>query len=174
MSGATEADRRWLTAAVELSRLCSPTSTNYAVGAIIVDRDGAAIATGFTGEAGPRHHAEEVAFGKLTGEVTGKRAGERTGGVSGRPGLDLRGATIYTSLEPCTTRKSRPGTCTDLILAAGLQRVVLALREPLIFADCDGVEALTRRGVEVVEISELADLVRSVNAHVMAPARPLR
>jgi diaminohydroxyphosphoribosylaminopyrimidine deaminase/5-amino-6-(5-phosphoribosylamino)uracil reductase len=158
MSGATAADRRWLTAAVELSRLCSPTSTNYAVGAIIVDRDGAAIATGHTGETGSRQHAEEVAIGKL----------------AGRAGLDLRGATIYTSLEPCTTRKSRPGTCTDLILAAGLQRVVLALREPLIFADCNGVEALTRRGLEVIEISDLADLVRGVNAHVMAPARPRR
>jgi diaminohydroxyphosphoribosylaminopyrimidine deaminase/5-amino-6-(5-phosphoribosylamino)uracil reductase len=152
------ADRRWLNAAIELSRLSAPTSTNYAVGAIVVDRHGTALATGFTGELGPRDHAEEVAFGKL----------------AGRPGLDLDGATIYTSLEPCTTRKSRPGTCTDLILAAGLKRVVLALREPPIFADCDGVESLTRRGLEVIEISDLADLVRAINAHVMEPARPHR
>jgi diaminohydroxyphosphoribosylaminopyrimidine deaminase/5-amino-6-(5-phosphoribosylamino)uracil reductase len=162
MSGPTPADRRWLTAAIELSRLSAPTSTNFAVGAVVVDRHGTALATGYTGELGPRDHAEEVALGKL----------------AGRPGLDLSGATIYSSLEPCTARKSRPGTCTDLIIGAGLRRVVLALREPLIFADCHGVELLARQGAEVIEISDLGGLVRTVNAHVLQPdthgARPAR
>jgi diaminohydroxyphosphoribosylaminopyrimidine deaminase / 5-amino-6-(5-phosphoribosylamino)uracil reductase len=154
MSGATEADRRWLSSAIELSRLAPPTPTNYAVGAIVVDRAGGKLATGYTGEVDVRDHAEEVALAKL--------AGPR--------GLDLAQATIYSSLEPCTARKSRPGTCADLILAAGIGRVVIALREPLLFADCRGVETLRAGGVEVVEVVDLGRLVREINSHVLRPA----
>jgi diaminohydroxyphosphoribosylaminopyrimidine deaminase/5-amino-6-(5-phosphoribosylamino)uracil reductase len=149
MSSAGEDDRRRLAAAIELSRLAPRTPGNYAVGAIIVDGRGTVLATGYTGELGPRDHAEEVALAKLPAAI------------------DLSGATIYSSLEPCTARKSRPGTCTDLILAAGLRRVVMALREPLLFVDCRGVEMLRAGGAEVVEIGDLADRVRAVNAHVL-------
>jgi diaminohydroxyphosphoribosylaminopyrimidine deaminase / 5-amino-6-(5-phosphoribosylamino)uracil reductase len=149
MSSTDQDDRRWLAEAIELSRLAPRTPSNYAVGAVIADRHGTVLATGYTGELGPRDHAEEVALAKLPA------------------GADLAGATIYSSLEPCTARKSRPGTCTDLILAAGLRRVVTALREPLLFVDCRGVETLREAGVEVVEISDLGDRVRAVNAHVL-------
>jgi diaminohydroxyphosphoribosylaminopyrimidine deaminase/5-amino-6-(5-phosphoribosylamino)uracil reductase len=133
MSGVTEGDRRWLSAAIELSRLAPPTPTNYAVGAVVVDHDG-------------------------------------------RAGLDLSRATVYSSLEPCTARKSRPGTCADLILAAGVRRVVIALREPLIFVDCHGVENLRAGGAEVIEIPDLGQIVRQINAHVLdlRPADGLR
>jgi diaminohydroxyphosphoribosylaminopyrimidine deaminase / 5-amino-6-(5-phosphoribosylamino)uracil reductase len=144
----------WLTSAIELSRLAPPTPTNYAVGAIVVDEHETSLATGYTGELSPRNHAEEAALAKLAGR-------------------DLSRTTLYSSLEPCTMRRSRPGTCTDLILAAGIGRVVIALREPLLFADCDGVERLRERGVEVIEIPELGELVRAVNAHVLRiPTRP--
>ncbi|GAB1643969.1 deaminase [Krasilnikovia sp. MM14-A1259] len=144
-------DRQWLTAAVELSRLAPPTRTNYAVGAIVVDRGGLVLATGHTGEIDPRDHAEEGALAKLRGAAA----------------RDLSQATIYSTLEPCTARRSRPGTCTSLILAAGIRRVVIALREPVLFADCDGVEVLRGHGVEVVEIHDLGRQVREINSHVM-------
>jgi diaminohydroxyphosphoribosylaminopyrimidine deaminase/5-amino-6-(5-phosphoribosylamino)uracil reductase len=160
MSRTSHDDRAWLTAAIELSRLSPPTPTNFAVGAVVVDATGCELATGWTGEIDDRCHAEEAALAKLTG----------------RPRLDLAAATIYSSLEPCTARKSRPGTCTDLILASGIRRVVVALREPLVFVDCHGVETLRGRGVEVVEISDLGGLVREINAHVLdlRPADRLR
>ncbi|GGQ53386.1 deaminase [Couchioplanes azureus] len=141
-------DRRWLTAAAELSRRSTPTLTNYAVGAIVVDRHGRVLATGYTGERDPRDHAEEVALAK----------------IAAGPRLDLAEATIYSTLEPCTARRSRPGTCTDLILAHGIGRVVFALREPLIFADCRGAESLRDAGVDVHEIGSLGHLVREINA----------
>jgi diaminohydroxyphosphoribosylaminopyrimidine deaminase/5-amino-6-(5-phosphoribosylamino)uracil reductase len=144
-------DRNWLKAAIELSRQSRPTPTNYAVGAIIVDNRGLVISTGYTGEIGPRDHAEEVALEKL----------------AHGSGIDLSQATVYSSLEPCTTRKSRPGTCTELILAAGIKRVVFALPEPPIFADCHGVEILRNGGAEVLAITELAPLVAEVNAHIL-------
>jgi diaminohydroxyphosphoribosylaminopyrimidine deaminase/5-amino-6-(5-phosphoribosylamino)uracil reductase len=144
-------DRQWLFAAVDLSRLSPPTPTNYAVGAVIADGRGGVLSTGYTGEIGSREHAEEVALAKLAAQ----------------PGRDLDQVTLYSTLEPCTTRRSRTVTCTDLILAAGIKRVVIALREPLLFADCHGVETLRAGGVEVVEITDMGPLVREVNAHVL-------
>jgi diaminohydroxyphosphoribosylaminopyrimidine deaminase/5-amino-6-(5-phosphoribosylamino)uracil reductase len=144
----TDLDRHWLIAAIDLSRQSPPSSSHYAVGAIVVDQAGEMLATGYTGELDSHFHAEEAALAKLTG-------------------ADLSRATLYTSLEPCTVRKSRPDPCAGLALAAGLRRVVLALREPLLFADCDGVEVLRRAGVEVIEIADLGHLVRAVNAHVL-------
>jgi diaminohydroxyphosphoribosylaminopyrimidine deaminase/5-amino-6-(5-phosphoribosylamino)uracil reductase len=144
-------DRHWMHAAITVSRTAPLVAARYAVGAVIVDAGGTVLATGYTGETGPTQHAEEVALAKI-------------------PGTDLSRATLYTSLEPCTTRRSRPDSCTSLVLAAGLGRVVLALREPLLFADCDGVETLRGHGVDVVELPDLAGHVRDVNAHVLAPA----
>ena len=98
MSGA---DRRWLLAAIELSRSCPVATTAYAVGAIVVGADGGELSRGYSREADPADHAEESALSKpaLTG-------------------VDLRRATIYTSLEPCSTRRSRARSCTELILTA--------------------------------------------------------
>ncbi|WP_306207947.1 dCMP deaminase [Actinoplanes sp. RD1] len=138
-------DRDLLQAAVDLSRLSPPAPTHYAVGAVVADAAGGILATGYTGEA-EHFHAEEAALAKLAGPAV----------------------TLYTSLEPCTFRRSRPRPCTDLILAAGIRRVVLALREPLLFADCHGVESLRAAGVEVVELPELAPAVRKINAHLLA------
>ncbi|MEJ3750690.1 deaminase [Actinomycetes bacterium KLBMP 9797] len=149
--GGTDADRSWLGSAIGLSRLSPPSPDHYAVGAVVVDDTGAVLATGYTGETDPHHHAEEAALAKLAGVPRSVRSR----------------ATIYTSLEPCTVRRSRPTPCTDLIIAAGIGRVVLALREPLLFADCDGVGALRRRGVEVVEIDDMGYRVREVNAHLL-------
>lgn len=146
----SDVDRRWLAFAVELSRLSPPAPTHYAVGAVVVDAVEDVLATGYTGEF-PAHHAEEAALAKLGSVVT-------------EPG-----STLYTSLEPCTTRRSRPVPCTDLIIAAGIRRVVFALHEPALFADCRGVATLRAAGVEVVIHPELAGDVRAVNAHLLSP-----
>ncbi|MFY1670711.1 dCMP deaminase [Plantactinospora sp. WMMB334] len=155
MHDGTGEDRRWLRAAIEVSRLSPPSPSHYAVGAVVVDRHGVPLATGYTGETDPSYHAEEAALAKL----------------ATREDLDLVGATLYTSMEPCTARRSRPDPCTGLLLAAGLTRVVLALREPLLFADCDGVATLRQGGVDVVEIGDLGDLVVEINAHLLSRCR---
>ncbi|WP_433006026.1 deaminase [Kribbella sp. CA-294648] len=144
-------DRHWLQQAINLSRSCPPLATAFSVGAIIVDAKGTVLSTGYSRETDPHDHAEEVAIAKLSGNNE-----------------SLVGATIYTSLEPCSKRASRPRTCTDLIVAAGIGRVVLAWREPAIFVDCEGVELLSSAGLEVVELSELADAVKAINAHLLS------
>lgn len=146
--------RNWLAAAIQLSRLSPPSPAHYAVGAIIVSPAGNVLADGYTSETDDHDHAEEAALGKV-----GRRA-------------DLVGATMYSSLEPCTMRRSRPITCVDLILSAGVSRVVFAMREPLLLADCRGAETLHSAGVEVVELPEFGSLVAEVNAHLLGHRQP--
>jgi pyrimidine deaminase RibD-like protein len=74
---------------------------------------------------------------------------------------------MYSSLEPCGRRASRPRTCGELILAAGIPRVVFALREPPTFVEGHGAELLAAGGVEVVEVPEPADRVREVNRDLL-------
>jgi len=69
-------------------------------------------------------------------------------------------------MEPCTIRASHPRTCTQLILASGITRVVYAIREPSFLVECDGVEQLAAAGLTVIETPSLAAEVRAVNAHI--------
>ncbi|WP_445187563.1 deaminase [Pseudonocardia sp. Cha107L01] len=143
-------DQRWLTRAIELSKRCPPVDRAYSVGAVIVSADGEELAYGYSRETDPVVHAEESALTKLAGS-----------------GIDLRGVTLYSTLEPCSLRASRPRTCSQLILEAGVGRVVLAWREPSLFvADAQGVELLTAAGVTVLELPELAEAARAVNAQL--------
>nr|WP_267899019.1 hypothetical protein [Thermomonospora amylolytica] len=81
--------------------------------------------------------------------------------------LGLGGATIYSSLEPCGRRLSRPWPCARLIAAAGIRRVVYAWQEPSLFVEGDGEEILRAAGAEVVRIGALADRAREPNAHLL-------
>ena len=138
--------------AIELARLCPPSERAYSVGAVIVDRDGKELSRGYSREGDAQVHAEESALAKLAADDP-----------------RLRGATIYSTLEPCSERRSRPLSCTRLILAAGIGRVVIAWREPDLFvSDCRGVEILEAAGVAVVEMTEFAEAAREVNRHLAA------
>ena len=144
MTEITETDREWLIRAIELAKACPPSTTAFSVGAIITDSTGHEVSRGYSRESDPHIHAEESALAKLK---DGARA-------------DM---TIYSTLEPCSERRSRPRTCTQLILDVGIRRVVIAWREPSLFvADCQGVEILMREGIEVLEVPELADLASAV------------
>lgn len=134
-----------LRAALELARRCPRSPTAYAVGAVVVTATECAL--GWSRATHSHDHAEEVALAALAGPAAG--------------------GTVYTSLEPCSVRRSRSRTCTELILAAGVARVVFALREPPLLADCHGAELLATAGVEVVEVPEMAAAVRALNAHLI-------
>ena len=145
-------DERWMRLAIGLAWQCPPSPTAYSVGAVIVAADKTELSRGFSRENDPFVHAEESALGKL---------------APGGPRLP--GATIYSTLEPCSQRKSRPRSCTELILATGIRRVVIAWREPSLFvADCVGVELLERAGVEVTELPEWAAAAKAPNRHLGA------
>ena len=145
-------DDRWMRLAVSLARECPPSATAFSVGAVIVDAAGVELCRGFSREAGdPAVHAEEAALGKLS---------------PGEP--RLAGATVYSTLEPCSQRNSRPRTCTELIIAAGLARVVIAWREPALFVvDCQGYELLSRAGITVDELPAFAADAAAPNRHLV-------
>ncbi|MFF8729852.1 dihydrofolate reductase family protein [Streptomyces sp. NPDC015171] len=151
-AAATAADRHWLRTACELAAQCPPSATAFSVGAVVVAADGAELARGFSREgADPVVHAEEAALAK-------------TDPADPR----LSGATVYSSLEPCARRASRPAPCAELILRAGVRRVVTAWREPDTFvAGADGTGVLTAAGARVVVLAELEALAKAPNGHLL-------
>jgi diaminohydroxyphosphoribosylaminopyrimidine deaminase/5-amino-6-(5-phosphoribosylamino)uracil reductase len=101
---------------------------NPAVGCVIV-RDGRVVGRGWT-QPGGRPHAETEAL---------KRAGEAA-----------RGATVFVTLEPCC-HWGRTPPCTDALVAAGVARVVVAMRDPDPRVNGEGLARLRAAGVAVEE-----------------------
>jgi diaminohydroxyphosphoribosylaminopyrimidine deaminase / 5-amino-6-(5-phosphoribosylamino)uracil reductase len=64
-------------------------------------------------------------------------------------GTRARGATLYSTLEPCAS-VGRTGPCTEAIVAAGVARVVVGIEDPDPGTRGRGVERLRRAGAEVV------------------------
>ncbi|MGY4925171.1 dihydrofolate reductase family protein [Streptomyces sp. 900105755] len=149
---ASAADRHWLRLACELAAECPPSRTAFSVGAVVVAADGTELARGHSREAGdPVVHAEEAALAKIPGDDP-----------------RLAAATVYTSLEPCTHRASRPHPCAELILRAGVRRVVTAWREPDTFvAAADGTGMLREAGVAVLVLGEYEGLAKAPNGHLV-------
>ncbi|ANP55961.1 5-amino-6-(5-phosphoribosylamino)uracil reductase [Streptomyces griseochromogenes] len=146
------ADHHWLRTACDLAALCPPSGTAFSVGAVVVAADGTELARGHSREGGdPVVHAEEAALAKID------PADPR-----------LPGATVYSSLEPCSRRASRPAPCAELILRAGVGRVVTAWREPDTFvAAADGSGVLLTAGVDVVLLPEHEGRAKAPNAHLL-------
>ncbi|MEU1162027.1 dihydrofolate reductase family protein [Streptomyces sp. NPDC005921] len=146
------ADRAWLRLACELAAECPPSRTAFSVGAVVVAADGTELARGHSREAGdPVVHAEEAALAKI-------------------PPADPRlpAATVYTSLEPCTHRASRPHPCAELILRAGVRRVLTAWREPDTFVTAaDGTGMLREAGVRVLVLPEYESAAKAPNGHLL-------
>ncbi|MEU0118493.1 dihydrofolate reductase family protein [Streptomyces bobili] len=146
------ADRHWLALACELAAACPPSRTAFSVGAVVVAADGTELARGHSREAGdPVVHAEEAALAKI-----------------GPADPRLAGATVYSSLEPCARRSSRPAPCARLILDAGVRRVVTAWREPDTFVtDADGSGLLAAAGADVVVLPEYEVQAMAPNGHLL-------
>jgi diaminohydroxyphosphoribosylaminopyrimidine deaminase/5-amino-6-(5-phosphoribosylamino)uracil reductase len=65
-------------------------------------------------------------------------------------GTQAKGATLYVTLEPCSTWGRTP-PCTDAIVAAGVTRVVVAVRDPNPVHAGRGIKILRRAGIRVTE-----------------------
>ena len=128
------------------------TSPNPAVGAVVCDRRGRVLATGWHKKAGT-DHGEVVALRKL--------------------GFRAKGATLYVTLEPCAHHGKTP-PCTDAVLRAGIGRVVVAMRDPFPLVDGRGIKILRAAGVRV-DIGLMEDEARRLNEgwlHRLATGRP--
>jgi diaminohydroxyphosphoribosylaminopyrimidine deaminase/5-amino-6-(5-phosphoribosylamino)uracil reductase len=137
---ASDDDRRFMAAAIRLSRShLGLTSTNPSVGTLIVS-DGVIIGRGVTALGG-RPHAETQALAEA-----GKAA---------------RGATAYVTLEPCAHHGRTP-PCANALVTAGIARVVGAAADPDDRVSGRGYAILREAGIEVIEgvmAAEAADLM---------------
>src|SRR3954465_2080831 len=115
--------------ALEVARgVWGNTHPNPLVGALIVE-DGHIVAEGATApDGGP--HAERLAL--------------LARGKTPRPG-----ATLYVTMEPCSTH-GRTGACTDAIIASRIKRVVVGAKDPNPAHAGRGFDALRAAGIEVV------------------------
>jgi diaminohydroxyphosphoribosylaminopyrimidine deaminase / 5-amino-6-(5-phosphoribosylamino)uracil reductase len=123
---------------------------NPVVGAVIV-RDGVVLGEGWHDEFGGLH-AERAA-------------------IAAAGGMDLTGATLYVSLEPCAHHGKQP-PCTEAIMEAGISRVVVASDDPSEKAAGRGLGILRDEGIEVdVAGGELAHRARLDNQGFRKHAR---
>ncbi|HZY19502.1 MAG TPA: bifunctional diaminohydroxyphosphoribosylaminopyrimidine deaminase/5-amino-6-(5-phosphoribosylamino)uracil reductase RibD [Ramlibacter sp.] len=103
---------------------------NPRVGCVLVGRDGQLLGQGHTQQAGGPH-AEIMALSDAAAL-----------------GHDVRGATAYVTLEPCS-HQGRTGPCCDALVAAGIARVVASSQDPNPLVGGRGFERMRAAGIEV-------------------------
>ena len=132
-------DDGWMRAALALGRQgagrCAP---NPAVGCLLV-RDGRLLARARTADGG-RPHAEAAALAAA--------------------GDAARGATAYVTLEPCAHHGGRGPPCAEALIAAGVARVVAALRDPDPRTAGRGIARLRAAGIDVATGVRAAEAAR--------------
>lgn len=125
----------------EAARGRGRTAPNPMVGCVLV-HEGRVIARGWHRKAGMAH-AEVDALSHL-------------------PNRRAPGATCYVTLEPCNHTR-RTGPCTEALIAAGVTRVVAAMRDPHDIVDGRGIARLRAAGIHV-DVGVLEAEARALNA----------
>ena len=121
-------DRRFIFEAARLGEAArGRTSPNPNVGCLIVKYD-EIVGRGTTAPGG-RPHAEALALEEA--------------------GISAKGATLYTTLEPCAHESERGPTCATLIPKAGIARVVIGISDPDPRTAGRGIKMLKKAGIEV-------------------------
>jgi len=145
--GMAEPDEHWMRLALrEAGRGVGRTSPNPAVGAVIVSARGKMLARGWHRAVGGPH-AEIEALGRLE-----------------RP-ASARGATLFVTLEPCSTHGRTP-PCVEAIIGAGFARVVVGAIDPNPAHAGRGIDQLRAAGIEVIAgvlEAEAAEMNRAFN-----------
>lgn len=129
-------DSRWLAAAASLASRGLPLSRpNPAVGALVV-KDGRVVGRGWT-QPGGRPHAEAMALA-MAGDAAD-------------------GATLYVTLEPCAHDSPRGPSCTSLITASKLLRIVVGCQDPDPRTAGEGLARIAAAGIaaELLPIPEV-------------------
>ena len=144
----------WMERALALAVLGQGrTSPNPMVGALVLDRQGLLVGEGYHERAG-LPHAEVGALAQ---------AGERA-----------RRGTLVVTLEPCCHHGRTP-PCSERVLAAGIERVVVAMTDPDPRVAGRGIARLRAAGIELIEGvgREAAEHLNAAFVHRVRLGRPL-
>lgn len=142
-------DRAYMEQAIQCAEQSIPAPQAYCVGAVLVTTDGT-VTTGFSRELPGNTHAEECALAKL------------------QDARSAHGATMYTTMEPCSERLSGNRPCTSRLLEAQVARVVVGVREPPnLVAQCTGLDQLRQAGIEVVFVPGVEEACLKPNRHIL-------
>ena len=140
MASRKSTDERFMRIALaEATKGRGMTAPNPAVGSVIV-RNGKLLSKGYHHAAG-RPHAEIEAISKRIPGLKSRDFSPRS-----RP---LAGATLYVTLEPCSSHGRTP-PCTEAIIATGISRVVYGATDPDIRHRGRAARILRKAGIEVV------------------------
>ena len=126
--------------AFELAQDSFRTHPNPRVGAVIVDKSGEVVGEG--NHLGPGHaHAEVVALNQA--------------------GASAEHSTVYVTLEPCN-HKGRTPQCTEALIKANVERVVVAIKDPDPQVSGRGIDRLRESGIDV-NLVENGDAARRID-----------
>ena len=117
----------------------------------------------YTTDPNPRVGCVLVRGGEVIGEGWHERAGEPHAEILAlrAAGGEVRGATAYVTLEPCS-HTGRTPPCADALIDAGIGRVVCAVSDPNPKVAGDGIKRLEAAGIDVA-VGTLAAASRALN-----------
>ncbi|KAI8897655.1 cytidine deaminase-like protein [Globomyces pollinis-pini] len=141
-------DQQMMLEAIEEAKKCVSVTGAFNVGAILT-KNNVILTRGYSRELPGNTHAEECCLLKLSNLET------------------ARGCVIYSTMEPCGERLSKSTCCAELILHAGIIRVVQGVKEPNTFIrNSVGTQLMIDGGIKVEYLPGFEDECLKVNQHL--------
>jgi len=140
-------DRDLMLQAIKLARKCKSEAGKISpkVGAVIV-RDGLVIGEAFRGEMAPGEHAEFILLERKLSDET------------------LAGATLYVTLEPCTSRNDPKIACAERIIERRIAKVFIGVLDPNQTIRGTGELRLRDAGIQIARFdSDLMSVIEELN-----------